>query len=167
MPVKEQVTLESQALYNIALEHINRNRYEKAICLLKKAIRMAPRNPYYLSFLGLCHAQTGGDHAEALAACRRALAMKPRDTVLMVNLGRVQRLAGDNGAAYTTFLEAWKLDRAHPSPAAELSKMGIRRPPVIPFLPRGHWLNKYAGMARARLLRWVRKVGIERTRLVL
>jgi hypothetical protein len=31
--------------------------------------------------------------------------------------------------------------------------MGIRRPPVVDFLPRLHWFNKYLGMLRAAIER--------------
>jgi hypothetical protein len=79
--------------------------------------------------------------------------MSPNDPLGRVNLGKVFRLQGDNGAAYEEFLAAWKLDRLHPAPAAELMRMGIRRPPILPFLPRSHWLNVQLGRIRARLLR--------------
>jgi hypothetical protein len=79
--------------------------------------------------------------------------MSPKDPIGRVNLGKVFRLQGDNASAYEEFLAAWQLDKLHPAPAAELTRMGIRRPPVFRFLPRSHWANIYLGRLRSYLLR--------------
>jgi Flp pilus assembly protein TadD len=149
--------MESQSLFNLAIEHINRSRYGKAIPLLKEAVHISPENPQYLSYLGLCLAAEEIDFDAALKFCRRALVLAPSDTVIQVNLGKVYKLMGDTESAYRVFLDAWRRNKAHPAPAAELSRMGIRRKPVIPFLERGHPLNKYLGMIRALCLRLLRK----------
>ena len=56
-------------------------------------------------------------------------------------------------SAHDAFLSGWNADRKHPAPAAELTRMGVRRPPVLSFLPRSHWLNVRLGRLRARLVR--------------
>ena len=150
----ESSTMESQGLFTQAIEHMNRNRYDKAIALLKQALHIAPDNPYYLSYLGLCAAYNGENHEAAITLCRRALSLCPGDTAIHVNLGKVYRLKGDIKSAHSTFLDAWRRNKEHPAPAAELSRLGIRRPPVLPFLDRSHTLNKYLGKLRAKLERF-------------
>ena len=148
-----QGTHESNAMFNRAIEMLNRNRVTAARKQLETALQICPQHPSYLSLYGLCVAVEGEDYESARRLCEKAVRMSPSDPLSRVNLGKVLRLQGDNGAAYAEFLGAWKLDKQHPAPAAELSRMGIRRPPVIAFLPRSHWLNVRLGKVRARLLR--------------
>ena len=97
-----------------------------------------------LSYYGLCLAQIG-ELGRGLGVCERAVRHQPSDVMIRVNMGKVFRLAGDNHAAHRTFLRAWQVNRRHPAPAAELARMGIRRAPVLRFLPRSHWCNRQLG----------------------
>ncbi len=146
-------THESNVLFNRALEFVNRNRADDAKKLLEMALEICPRHPTYLSLYGLCLAIESEDYQSARRICETAVRMNPKDPLSRVNLGRVHRLEGNNAAAYVEFLSAWKLDRKHPAPATELSRMGIRRPPVFSFLSRKHWLNIHAGRLRSQILR--------------
>ena len=146
-------TLESQALFNLALEKINRLRYREALGHLTDARKMAPTNAVYLSFFGLCVAHVQHDYPRAVRVCTQALAANPRDPLVRVNLGKVHRLSGNNEAAYEELLRAYDLNKQHPATAAELIRMGVRRPPFFTFLSRQHWVNRYLGMVRATLER--------------
>ncbi|HEX5131025.1 MAG TPA: tetratricopeptide repeat protein [Candidatus Krumholzibacteria bacterium] len=152
-------THESNVLFNRALELVNRNRVSAARKDLETALRICPRHPGYLSLYGLCIAIESEDYESARTICERAIRMNPNDPLNRVNLGKVLRLNGHNAEAYNEFIAAWKLDKSHPAPAAELSRMGIRRPPVLPFLPRSHWANVRLGRLRSRLSRLGVRVG--------
>jgi tetratricopeptide (TPR) repeat protein len=144
-------THESKVLYNQALEFLSRNRPADAMATLEQALQISPRNANYLSHYGLAVALEREDYESAIKLCERAARLDPRNPVTHVNLGRVYRMTGRNAEAYDEFLCAWKTDRKHPGPATELSRMGIRRPPVLPFLPRSNWLNIQLGRLRAKL----------------
>ena len=146
-------TLESQTLFNLALEKINRRRFDEALEHLSDACRMVPDNPLYASYLGLCIAQETRDYPRALRICTQALNDRPREPVIHVNLGKVHRLMGDNSTAYEILLRAYAIDKQHPATASELTRMGIRRPPFFTFLSRRHWINRYLGIVRATLER--------------
>ena len=148
-----QGTHESTALFNRAIEMLNRNRASAARKLLEDALQICPQHPAYLSIYGLCVAIDSEDFDSARRICEKAVKMSPEDPQGRVNLGKVFRLQGDNASAYEEFLAAWQLDRLHPAPAAELTRMGIRRPPVLRFLPRSHWANVFLGRLRSHLLR--------------
>ena len=150
---KSNGTHESNALFNRALEMLNRNKVSVARKELERALQICPQQPSYLSLYGLCVAVESEDYESARRICEKAVRMSPSDPLNRVNLGKVFRLEGNAGAAYGEFLAAWKLDRMHPAPASELSRMGIRRPPVLRFLPRSHWLNIRLGKLRAALIR--------------
>jgi len=146
-------THESNVLFNRALELLNRNRVAPARKHLEQALQICPTHPGYLSLYGLIVAVGSEDYDAARKLCERAVKMQPNDPLNHVNLGKVMRLQGLNQEAYEEFLAAWKIDKSHPAPASELSRMGIRRPAVLRFLPRGHWLNIRLGRARTSLIR--------------
>jgi Flp pilus assembly protein TadD len=159
MALKTKITSthESQALFNRAQEQINRNRHREALHHLRKALEISPYNPHYLSLYGYCLAKERETYDTAIDLCKRALRLKPSDADILVNLGRVQRLSGDNSNAHGTFLRAWEKKKGHSGAATELSRMGVRRRPVLPFLPRSHWSNKYLGMLRAKIERFFQR----------
>lgn len=146
-------THESEILFGQAIELLSRNHVPEAMKRLEEAIQISPNNSVYLSHYGFCVASDRGDFPSALKLCERAVKMDPRNPINRVNLGKIYRLQGDNSKAYASFIQAWKADKTHPSAAAELSRMGIRRPPVFSFLPRSHWLNRRFGFLRAKLER--------------
>jgi Tfp pilus assembly protein PilF len=146
-------THESDTLFNQAMEMLSRNHVKAAMKRFEEALQISPNNSVYLSYYGLCVAMEKEDFDSALKLCERAVKMDPKNPLSRVNLGKVYRLHGDNSKAYESFIQAWKTDKTHPSAAAELSRMGIRRPPVLSFLHRSHWLNRKLGIIRAKLER--------------
>ncbi|MFQ5599644.1 MAG: hypothetical protein ACE5G2_03730 [Candidatus Krumholzibacteriia bacterium] len=146
-------SLQSERLFQEARKRLQANRESDAIDLLRDALRLEPENPAYLSLYGLCLAKAGVGVQQALDACRRALRHAPGDVELQMNLGRVYRIMGDNAAAHRMFLRAWRQNRRHPGPASELARMGVRKPPIIRFLARSHWCNRYLGKLRERVRR--------------
>jgi Flp pilus assembly protein TadD len=157
MPIraKTSTTLESHTLYRRALERIKRHRFRQAMPLLAKALRIAPTEPLYLSYYGLCLAEVKGEFEHAIGVCERASRARPIDPIINVNLGKVHKMRGDYASAHKTFLKAWAGNKRHPAPATELSRLGIRRPPVIRFLSRSNPCNKYLGRLRAKISRAV------------
>jgi len=146
-------TNESKVLFAQGKEMLSRNRMRGALGRFEEALQISPDNAEYLSFYGLCIALAREDYDTALRVCERAVKMDSDNPVIRVNLGKVYKLQGENSTAYDIFIKAWKLNKSHPAPAAELSRMGVRRPPVISFLPRSHWLNRRLGILRSKLRR--------------
>lgn len=146
-------TNESKVLFAQAKELLSRNRMRGALARFEEALQISPDNAEYLSYYGLCIALSREDYDSALRLCERAVKMDSNNPVNRVNLGKVYKLQGENSTAYDIFLKAWKLDKSHPCAATELSRMGVRRPPVLSFLPRSHWLNKRLGMLRTKIRR--------------
>jgi len=145
-------TFESRELFNRAELLIRKGDYSKATILLNEAIKIAPSNATYLSHLGLCIGMQGNLPA-AESMCRKALQMEPFEPIHFVNLGRVLLEQGRRKEARLAFMRAYELDNTNAPAALELSRMGIRRKPVLPFLPRNNPLNVYLGKLRHRLVR--------------
>jgi Flp pilus assembly protein TadD len=143
---------EARGLVQLAHEKIRRSRFVEARHDLETVLRAEPDHVLAMSFYGLCLANLG-DIRRGLQFCSQAVDRQPAEVLPQVNLGKVLRLAGNNEAAHRAFVHAWQVDRRHAAPAAELARMGIRRPPVLSFLPRRHWCNRGLGRLRARLAR--------------
>jgi Flp pilus assembly protein TadD len=142
----------TRSVVGLALENMRRNQLGTARQDLEHALRAAPEDPYLLSCYGWCVAQLG-EVDRGIGLCERALRLQPQEMLLRLNLGRAYRLAGENKMAHRLFLRTWQQNKHDPAPAAELARMGIRRTPVLRFLPRGHWCNRALGMLRTRLAR--------------
>ncbi len=146
---------DARALYDLATEKMRRNHLDGALADLDRAIRLEPGKPLYVSQYGACLAQRG-DFDRAIELCECAARAAARNPLVLVNLGRVYRAVGDASSAHEAFVQAWQADRRSRAVAAELVRMGVRRPPVVRFLPRAHWCNRGLGRLRYRLERALR-----------
>jgi Flp pilus assembly protein TadD len=144
---------ESRELFHKAQASIQRSNFKRAASLLKEALKIAPGNPNYLSHMGLCTGMTG-DLRDAEIMCRKAVSLAPLQPILLVNLGRVLLEQGKREEARKAFTRAYEIDDTNAAAALELSRMGVRRRPVLRFLDRAHPLNVLLGRVRHRILTW-------------
>ena len=102
------------------------------------------RAPEVCSALAFCLAREKGAYREAVSLCNEAIKKDPKQTSHFLLMGRIYVLAGRKKEA----LRAFHLGLRHgssPEIEAELKKLGMRRPPVLPFLKRENPINKYLG----------------------
>lgn len=88
-------------------------RYDKAIMLLRTAIRFDASDPAYHSWYGFCLAMTNSDLHEARDACRKAIEIEFYSADFHANLGFVYFKAGLKNLAVKHFTEALKWDSEH------------------------------------------------------
>ena len=143
-------TFESQELFRRAEVNIQRRNFDKAKELLGEALKISPDNPFYLSYYGLCAGMIG-DLTEGEQLCRKAEKLLPVSPIVLVNHGRILLEQGFRKEAREQFSRAYELDNTNSAAALELSGMGVRRQPVISFLPRNNLFNKVFGKFRHRL----------------
>jgi tetratricopeptide (TPR) repeat protein len=103
----------------------------------------------YLSYYGLCVSLTGGSRHEALRSCRMAAKLEGFRPEICWNLGRVLLGAGKRREAYQALQWGLRMDPKHKGITQELTRMGVRRPPVLPFLSRVSKLNVMLGRFRS------------------
>lgn len=147
----EKETYESKDFFMRAKENIKRGNYSGGKEYLERAVKIAPENPFYLSFLGVCIAMEG-DRAKGKSLCADALKSLSSEPILYVNLGRVLLEDGKKNEARKMFLKGYWMDRTNAPAALELSGMGIRKMPVIPFLSRNNLANVFLGKLRHRIV---------------
>jgi Flp pilus assembly protein TadD len=129
-----------------------RNGYSaEALEYLRHAADLEQQNPYYLSFLGVSVARAQRKWSAAVELCETALSSKRREPQFYLNLAEVYVSAGrlnDAVAVLDRGLIYFRVDARIKRARANLGK---RCPLVLPFLERGHFLNRSLGKLRHRV----------------
>ena len=103
----------AQLAYEQARTAMKHNRYDKAVVLLKSAIKYDPSNPAYHSWYGFALGAVRTRLHEARDACKKALEMEFYNADYHANLGYVYHQAGLKSTARGCFQEALKWDPEH------------------------------------------------------
>ena len=128
---------------------LNANNKLAALACFDKALARG-NSPKLLSYLSYCIAAERGRIQEALKLCNEALAQEPHNPLHYLNLGRIYLHAGKKNEALTELRKGLSLGEDN-TIRSLLKRFGTREKPVFPFLPRGNFLNKYAGLLLHRI----------------
>ncbi len=112
--VQEKDTRSAGLAYEQARTAMRHNRYDKAVVLLKSAIKYDASNPAYHSWYGFALAALNTRLHEARDECKKALEMEFYNADYHANLGYVYQQAGLKSTAIECFREAIKWDPEHP-----------------------------------------------------
>jgi curved DNA-binding protein CbpA len=111
---KEADRRSAQLAFEQARTAMKHNRYDKAVVLLKSAIKYDPTNAAYHSWYGFSLGALNTRLHEARDACKKAVEMEFYSADFHANLGFVYYQAGLNSTAYESLTEALKWDPEHP-----------------------------------------------------
>ncbi len=120
-------------------------RYQDALTHFQEAVVLEPMARGYLSYLGLATAHAQRKFSDAEQLCRRAIEAEYHRPEHYFNLGEIYVLAGRKNDAIKAFNQALSWNPSYDSAHDALRKLGVRRPPVVPILPRNHPLNVFLG----------------------
>ncbi|MBN1164479.1 MAG: DnaJ domain-containing protein [Candidatus Krumholzibacteriota bacterium] len=93
-----------------AKECMREGRYDKAVLLLKSAVKLNPENPAYHSWHGFCLAMSNSRLHEARDECKKAVQMEFYNADYHANLGFVYFKVGLKSMAVKHFKDALKWD---------------------------------------------------------
>ncbi len=139
------------ALFERGRELLLGGHHREALACFEEALRLEPGDAGALSHRGLCLVLFEGRDAEGIADCRRAVDLEFYRADHYLNLGKALLHAGRKREAVQAFRQGRTVDPKHATILRELETLGIRRKPVLTWLPRGHFLNRHLGRLRARL----------------
>lgn len=108
----------------------------------------------FYSYLGLSMAHCEGRKREGLQLCRYAVRLEPRRPENQLNLAIAYRMVRRRRAAVRALQAGLALSPNHARLRELEAELGVRRPPVLPFLGRDNALNRTLGLARARYAEW-------------
>jgi tetratricopeptide (TPR) repeat protein len=140
------------ALEQEGLEALAKGSTAVALPLFEEAYDLDV-SPVTRSGYGYCLAAEQHAYNKAISLCVEALREEPKNHLHYLHMGCVQASAGRRKDAIRMFMkgQAFEPRRRQSVFHAELIKLGIRKPPPIPFLSRDNMLNKYLGMSLAKV----------------
>ncbi len=139
----------SDELVERGLQFLRESNSLGALACFEKAY-LRDNTPIIRSYLGYCIAAQRGQIAEALKLCQAAIEADPGTPQHYLNLGRVYLRAKRKDEAIAALRKGLSTGD-NSEIRALLEELGIRKRPLFPFLPRRHFLNKYAGLILRRL----------------
>ena len=98
-----------------------------------------------LSHYGLTLVRVEGDRQRGIRFCEEAVRRFPRSSEFLINLARALVETRNKEQAVRALNKAQSLDPSDPQVRQAFEALGLRRPPVIGFLPRNFILNRWLG----------------------
>lgn len=124
---------------------------EEAIPCFEAMLKEGCQHPLAMSCLGLAMARAGKDLASAEEFSLKAIEKKPYTGEYYKNLAEVYLIGGKRKEAVECIDKGLKYDSDNESLSEEIKKYGIRKKPVLPFLPRSSFLNKNIGILLSKM----------------
>ena len=117
----------------------------------RRAVELEKQNVYFLSFLGVSEARDQKNWAAAVDLCETALGLKRNEAQFYLDLAQGYLSAGRREEAVAVLDRGLIYHIDDPRITRERAKLGLRRFSVLPFLERGHFLNRSLGKLRHRV----------------
>lgn len=133
------------------LKNLRDGHPDEALQHARRALGVAPKNPFYLSYTGLLAAMAEKRFGDAESLCREAVGMKHNHAQLYLNLADVYIQAGRTSEAIATLEKGLVSSGRDFRIRRALERLGVRREPVLAFLHRSHPFNRTLGRLRHRL----------------
>jgi tetratricopeptide (TPR) repeat protein len=147
-------TKEEETTVHYVNKLLKKRKYRSALKLVTTALDQYPDEPILLSYYGYLEALVNKTYAQGISTCMKARemilerAMSGREffnPVLYLNLGRAYLAAGSKEEAFEAFRMGLMFGSENEDLLYAIRDLGIRRKPIVPFLPRSSPINKCIG----------------------
>ncbi len=149
------INLDAFQAFRQGLTMLRDGKAWQALERLQLAADLDPINPYYISYLGVAKACAERKWADAEELCQTAVRMNRRQAQLYLNLAEVYVKADRRQDAADILARGLHYAPHDVRLKMALGKLSVRRPPVLRFLPRWHFLNRQLGRLRHRALQYL------------
>jgi predicted Zn-dependent protease len=146
------IQIEAFQEFRAGLAYLRGGEARKAMPHLKTALEQDPDNPFYISYMGVALAASEQKWAEAEKLCHSAMRMNRRQAQLYLNLAEVYVAADRKQDAADILARGLHFAPHDLRLKMALDRLALRRPPVLPFLPRAHLINRNLGKLRHHTL---------------
>lgn len=142
------VSFTAEDHYRRGRELLGSESEPEALEHFRSAWQLDRANPRYRSFYGLGLARVERRLDDALELCRSAAKEEFFNPELYHNLARVHLAFGFKAEGIRYLRRGLMIDPSHGPMLRELQELGVRRSPVLTFLPRRHPMNRWLGRCR-------------------
>ena len=132
------------------LEMARDGRYKEALSIFEEDLCFT-QHPTATSYYAVSLANVEGNYDKAISLCLMAAEKEFYNPEIYLNLGRVFLLNGQKAVAVRAFRKGLKYDNCNMGLLVEMKRLGLRKRPVINFLPRQNLFNRYLGRLVARM----------------
>jgi predicted Zn-dependent protease len=146
------IQIESFQEFRAGLALLRGGDAHKALPHLRSALEQEPSNPFYISYMGVAIAAAEQKWAEAEKLCHSAMRLNRRQAQLYLNLAEVYVAADRRQDAADILARGLHYAPHDVRLKMALDRLALRRPPVLPFLPRTHAINRNLGKLRHNAL---------------
>ena len=136
--------MENERLIERGLYLVQKGHLEEALKVFEEEFCFA-QHPGATSYYALCLAEVEGDYDRAVSLCLLAAEREFYNPDVYFNLGRIFLLKGQKVYAIKSFKKGLQFGTNHAELVNAIKKLGSRRKPIVPFLPRHHFINKFLG----------------------
>ena len=143
------VNPEAKQLFDKGNRYLNEGNVIAALSCFEKALSLE-EDPLISSCFAFCIAKERGEVKKAIAFCNEAIAKEPENSLHYLNLGRIYLLNKEKNKAIDIFRKGLHYQNDQLI-VDELQRLGTRKPPIVRFLKRTNFINKYLGMILSRL----------------
>ena len=140
---------EIESLFERGKEELTGGNTLSALSYFEKAFLKEKKGPV-ISYYAFCIAKERGQLQTAVEYCREAIEKEPSEPAHYLNMGRIYLLTNERTRAIDVFREGLHHEK-EPEIISELDNLGTRKPPIIPFLKRSNFINKYLGIILSKM----------------
>jgi tetratricopeptide (TPR) repeat protein len=144
----------ARSYFDEGLELFDQEQIEEALVCFRCGHEADPDNAQLRSYYGLCLGLVERKFQQSAELCQSAARQEFFNPRLYLNLARLYLTFGFKSEGMRYLQRGKMIDSANVDIGRELAELGRRDPPVILFLPRGHLVNRWLGVARHRLAQW-------------
>lgn len=138
------VATQVSATVEQAIQLTREGQYSSALDAFDKDI-LFTHYPLALSCYALSLAAVDANYERAVSLCVVASEKEFYNPEIYCNLGRILLLTGQKTSAIKAFRKGLKFDAGNAGIRSELAKLGLRKKPVLAFLPRQNFINRFFG----------------------
>ncbi|MBI3398134.1 MAG: hypothetical protein HY026_02730 [Deltaproteobacteria bacterium] len=142
--------MENEKLIERGIYLAQNRHFEEAIRVFEEDLCFA-QHPVAMSFYALCIAEVEWNYDKAVSLCLMAAQRESYSPEIYLNFGKILLLNGQKTVAVKSFKKGLKFDKMHQGLLHAIKKLGLRRKPIISFLPRHNFINKFLGKLTHRL----------------
>ena len=140
---------EVEELFRKGVKAIHNGDTLSALACFEKVLQIED-SPVVSSYLAYCIAKERGQVSMAISLCDDAIKKEPRNSVHYFNLGKIYLVCNKKTEAVEVFRKGLSCEM-NQHIVDELHWLGLRKPPVMPFLKRSNPINKYLGIILTKL----------------
>ena len=135
-------------------DFLQRRNTKSALELLTYGLKQYPDEPFLLSYYGCLESIVHKNYSYGIDTCKRAIELLNEKMpfgqdffypIFYLNLGRAYLSSDDKKRAFEALQKGLSYDKDNKDILWEMTKLGKRKKPVIPYLKRTNPLNKYIG----------------------